>query len=226
MSYPNTIDSFREVQDYPGVVVEPQYPDTIYAQDTIDLQEAIVAIETELGTEPSGASASVKARLDAMSTLIGTLVSDLNMLNDTVAALMLPIGSLYYNADSSTNPATLLGYGTWVAFGQGRVVVGKAANGTFSTAGATGGSENHIHTNGSLFAAMNLFRAGNSQYIDFEQSPVGASYLENRRFRTDGTGDVTANSEYADFGVKIRGDTASGSSLQPYIVVYAWKRTA
>jgi len=34
-----------------------------------------------------------------------------------------PVGSIYINATNSTNPATLLGFGTWVAFGAGRVPV-------------------------------------------------------------------------------------------------------
>ena len=31
----------------------------------------------------------------------------------------------------ATNPATLLGMGTWVAYAEGRVLVGKAGSGTF-----------------------------------------------------------------------------------------------
>jgi hypothetical protein len=36
-------------------------------------------------------------------------------------ALLYPVGSIYTNATVSTNPATLLGFGTWTAFGAGRV---------------------------------------------------------------------------------------------------------
>ena len=35
-----------------------------------------------------------------------------------------PVGSIYINAGVTTNPATLLGFGTWTAFGAGRVMVG------------------------------------------------------------------------------------------------------
>ena len=31
----------------------------------------------------------------------------------------------------ATNPATLLGVGTWVAYAEGRVLVGKQSSGTF-----------------------------------------------------------------------------------------------
>lgn len=47
----------------------------------------------------------------------------------------------------STNPATLLGFGTWVAWGQGRVPVGVGSNGTtnYTAAEQTGGAESHAH---------------------------------------------------------------------------------
>ena len=52
-----------------------------------------------------------------------------------------PVGSIYMNATNATNPATLLGFGTWAAFGAGRVPVGfNAANPLFDAAEETGGS--------------------------------------------------------------------------------------
>lgn len=54
-----------------------------------------------------------------------------------------PIGSVYINANSTTNPATLIGFGTWVAFGAGRVLVGQNINdSSFNQMGETGGSKN------------------------------------------------------------------------------------
>jgi hypothetical protein len=51
-------------------------------------------------------------------------------------ALLYPVGSIY-SSTVSTNPNTLFGFGTWVAFGAGRVMIG---NGGGFSAGATGGS--------------------------------------------------------------------------------------
>lgn len=69
------------------------------------------------------------------------------------AALALyPVGSIYTNATNNTNPATLLGFGTWTAFGAGRVPVGfDATNTLFDTAEETGGYADsvtvlHTHT--------------------------------------------------------------------------------
>jgi hypothetical protein len=52
-----------------------------------------------------------------------------------------PIGSVFI-AVVSTNPGTLLGYGTWSAFGAGRVMVGlNAGDADFDTAEETGGAK-------------------------------------------------------------------------------------
>jgi len=56
-----------------------------------------------------------------------------------------PVGSIYINAGVSTNPATLFGFGTWAAFGAGRVLVGlNGADAAFDTAEETGGSKDAI----------------------------------------------------------------------------------
>lgn len=52
-----------------------------------------------------------------------------------------PVGSVFI-AVVSTNPATLLGYGTWSAFGAGRVMVGlDAGDPSFDTVKETGGAK-------------------------------------------------------------------------------------
>jgi hypothetical protein len=46
----------------------------------------------------------------------------------------------------STNPATLLGYGTWAAIATGRVIVGlDGGDAAFDTVEETGGSKTHTH---------------------------------------------------------------------------------
>lgn len=69
---------------------------------------------------------------------------------DTVEATLeqvYPVGSVYINASDSTNPATLLGFGTWSAFGAGRVPVGIDSTDTdFDTAEETGGTKTHTLT--------------------------------------------------------------------------------
>jgi hypothetical protein len=64
-----------------------------------------------------------------------------------------PVGSIY-TSTSSTNPGTSFGFGTWIAYGAGRVLIG---NGGGYTAGSTGGSADaivvsHSHTATSTFS--------------------------------------------------------------------------
>lgn len=59
-----------------------------------------------------------------------------------------PVGSIFLSA-VSTNPATLLGFGTWSAIGAGRVLIGiDAGDADFDTLGETGGAKTTSHTHG------------------------------------------------------------------------------
>ena len=68
-----------------------------------------------------------------------------------IIQVIYPVGSLYIST-LSTNPATLLGFGTWVEFGTGKVIVGQdAADASFNTLEETGGSKDittstHTHS--------------------------------------------------------------------------------
>lgn len=219
MSFPSTIDTFREIEDYPGVVVDPERKDTVYAADTIELQEAAVAIEETLGINPQGVYSDVAERLETLATSYETLVADMMTLDAAIAALKLPVGSLYYNADSSTNPATLLGYGTWAAFGQGRVIVGKATSGTFATNGATGGAETHTLTTSEMPSHAHTAAPSTSDG-NVVAGGVGGSFSANL---SQGGG---AYRLYPGVNGGSTGGGGAHNNLQPYIVVYAWKRTA
>ncbi len=54
----------------------------------------------------------------------------------------LPVGSLYANLLDATNPATLLGYGTWTSAGVGRMILGADPA---DAANQQGGSSSHTH---------------------------------------------------------------------------------
>jgi len=61
-----------------------------------------------------------------------------------------PVGFVFISV-VSTSPATLLGYGTWSAFGAGRVLVGLDAGQTeFDTVEETGGAKTHTLTSGEM----------------------------------------------------------------------------
>jgi hypothetical protein len=138
-------------------------------------------------------------------------------------ASMYPVGSIY-TSTASTNPNTLFGFGTWVAFGAGRVMVG---NGDGFTAGATGGSADaivvsHTHTatvtdpSHSHVIPTGINRNTNSSVA----YPTMATARDTTQLSVDSsTTGITVNNSTT-------GSSGTNANLQPYIVVYMWNRTA
>lgn len=143
--------------------------------------------------------------------------------------IIYPIGSIY-TSTLSTNPNTLFGIGTWSAYGEGRVLVGKATSGTFTTPGATGGAETVTLTSaqsGLLAHSHGVSDPGHSHTVcstghsDSAGGYTGGGNVCNQQV---GTSSSTT-------GISISNNTAQNASeahtnLQPYVVVYMWRRTA
>jgi hypothetical protein len=146
-------------------------------------------------------------------------------------ALLYPVGSIYTNASVSTNPATLLGFGTWTAFGAGRVMVGfDSGNALFDTAEETGGSADatlptHTHT-----ATSTVTDAGHSHVIgaDINQAAGGSGrngVSGSPAVSPQPTSTVTTGITVATSNAST-GSSGTNANYQPYITVYMWKRTA
>lgn len=134
-----------------------------------------------------------------------------------------PVGSIYIST-SNTNPGTLLGVGTWSAFGTGRTLVGVDTSQTeFNTVEKTGGHkalQQHTHT---------MQNAGSHGHNNACVATWG--WLEDcTGFRVgDHIAGYSMNSLPADGSHKHTIDNAgsgNAGNLQPYITVYMWKRTA
>ena len=151
------------------------------------------------------ASAGTNTTQAASTAFVTTAVAALDAA--AINAIVYPVGSIYTNMAVATNPASLLGMGTWVAFGEGRVLVGKASSGTFDTLVATGGAETHTLSTGELPA--------HTHTVDKYNASGGSG--EGVQTAGNVTGTTTSNST---------GGGGAHNNLQPYIVVYMWKRTA
>jgi len=122
--------------------------------------------------------------------------------------LVYPVGSIYTNMAVATNPASLLGVGTWVAYAEGRVLVGKQSSGTFDALDESLGAETHTLTTAELPShthTTGAFTGG----ADNAQGVAGGG-------NNGGTAQVT-------------GATGGGNAhnnLQPSVTVHMWKRTA
>ena len=69
-TFPGAIYSPRTKENKEGVVYDPLETTTLFADDFTNNDAEIVAIETELGTTPSGAYATVKAWLTALANAV------------------------------------------------------------------------------------------------------------------------------------------------------------
>lgn len=149
----------------------------------------------------------------------------------SVLSALYPVGSVYSNATNSTNPASLFGFGTWVAFGEGRVPVGyDGTNTNFNLGEKTGGSADaivvsHSHTSGTLATDS----AGNHQHTYTYRGNTaggtgGFSFWENTS--TANTGAAGAHTHNLSGSTATEGSSGTDANLQPYITVYMWKRTA
>ncbi len=166
----------------------------------------------------AGASNAVTQAFGTSNTTVATTA----FVQAALAALY-PVGSIYTNATNSTNPGTLLGFGTWTAFGAGRVMVGlDAGNAAFDTAEETGGSADAIvvsHTHTLTDPGHTHDQQGQTKLA---QVGSGADSANNNANAIGGT----TNSATTGITISSTGVSGTNANLQPYIVVYMWKRTA
>ena len=160
--------------------------------------QAFSAVTANAGTNTTqvATTAFVKTANDAQTGVTAAIVN----------ALVYPVGSIYFNAAVATNPATLLGFGTWAAYGGGRVMVGVHSSGTFDGLNETGGHETHtLSVNELPSHTHNLLGGGFDGSSGAEPGSATSSNL--------GAGGAT-------------GGGAAHNNIQPYITIYMWKRTA
>tara|TARA_R110002074_G_scaffold378999_1_gene557037 strand:+ start:828 stop:1472 length:645 start_codon:yes stop_codon:yes gene_type:complete len=129
--------------------------------------------------------------------------------------VLYPVGSIYINAAVATNPATLLGFGVWTAYGAGRVMVGKNSSGTFDTLNEEQGSEtqtlsvanlpSHTHANDTFDQVLRKTGSNTAQGID----------------STSGEPDIISSVAMASVG-----SGTAHNNIQPSITVYMWKRAS
>ncbi len=167
-------------------------------------------------------------------------------LQSSVFEKIYPVGSLYYNATDNTDPATLLGFGTWTQFAAGRVPVGyDSSNTNFDAAEKTGGSETETLTEGQIPAhnhsvdppSATTSSAGAHTHT-YWLSPnwttgAGAGHIvqdiaskANQGRATSSAGAHTHTLNIPAFNSGNKGGGGSHNNLQPYVTVYIWKRTA
>ena len=192
---------------------------------------------TEIDTEFNNISTAIATKADTASpTLTGTplaptaaagtnttqLATTAFVRNELLASVY-PVGSIYINAGVTTNPGTLLGFGTWVAFGAGKVAIGiDATNALFDALEETGGSADAVvvsHTHTATVTDPGHTHTTNAQRIAASGGISGG-----------GSGEYAATINSATTGITVANSTTgvsgTNANYQPFITVAMWKRTA
>lgn len=133
---------------------------------------------------------------------------DINAVKTTILQAIFPVGSIYTNVSNSTNPATILGFGTWERV-QGQFIIGASAT---IAAGSTGGEATHkltinempIHTHD--ISASSVTPGDNLSGGIMISSHDLYDYVVSR-------------------GVHNTGGDQPHNNMPPYLAVYMWQRT-
>jgi len=150
---------------------------------------------------------------------LGTGINALDIWNLVKASALnsiYPIGAIY-TAITSGSPATVFG-GTWVSFGQGRVLVGHddaaepdtdfVASSTDGSSVLVGGAKTHTLSIAEIPSHTHGFTA----------------HLTTSGDNDRGGGGVLTSSQSGTTAAT--GGGQAHNIIQPYVVVYMWKRTA
>lgn len=206
---------------------------------TIDNNDILYGVDVDdLTHSPDGTSVKFKKSnlLKEVNSRAGDIESDVSELQGIISGLLdffYPIGTIYETTSTDLDTTTKMNAhfgGTWEAYGSGRVLVAKSTDTEFDTIGETGGAKTvtltsaqsglpahtHIQNPHSHTSLASRVRSGTSGILD---GASGTTFS----FDTDqGTAEATAtnkNNTAADA-------SSAHNNLQPYIVVYRYRRTA
>lgn len=137
----------------------------------------------------------------------------IKIIQEAVLPLVYPVGSLYFQSESSENPSELLGFGVWSQFGSGRVILG---GGTLND-----GVESKTFTNkevGGFFNHTLSIAEMPAHSHTYTQLQIAGPSPDTKH------GGLIAQYGYTTYGTDAAGGSAPHNNMQPYVVVNVWKR--
>jgi len=141
----------------------------------------------------------------------------------TATTQAFPVGSVFLSV-VSTNPATLLGYGTWTQIAQGRALVGQdPGDADWDAPEETRGAKTHTltvaetpshnHSQDAHSHTPYINSEENGGYTRIDGSGPGGTLVPN--------GSMTPAQPY----IYPAGGGGAHNNIQPSFVIYVWKRT-
>ena len=124
-----------------------------------------------------------------------------------------PVGSVFL-AVVATDPATLLGYGTWSQIAQGKFLVGQDPTDTdFDVGEEIGGAKTHTLTIAEIPSHNHILGELRSATTGSQ-----ASYIARNA--------DTSSTRGTDKTTELSGGGLAHNNLPPYFTIFIWKRTA
>lgn len=227
-----------QILDIAGKLPDRLYLSGAYAITVTDADDNVIDTDPYYVGESTNqivndSSAAGATLTDAINGLLARIVDLEN--NAVSLSDIWNIGGNLYMTTANENPGSRLGFGTWVAYGQGRVIIG-VGTGTDGdsdqlvvAAGATGGFYNReIAITNMPEHAHHLFSSG----IQATGNPdISGDFITARELDQTGNNDqyrlCRAATQTATAGLSeaVGGGTPI-TNVQPYIGVYLWSRTA
>jgi hypothetical protein len=187
-------------------------------------------IAAAVATKSNGVDTALTGTPTAPTAAAGTNTSQIATTAFVTTALqsLYPVGSIYINAGVTTNPATLLGFGTWAAFGAGRVMVGlNGSDALFDALEETGGSKDAVVVSHAHTASSSVIDPGHSHTVPTGSNTNAGSFVHEAliAYGSEATSTSTTGVTVSTT-VNTTGSSGTNANLQPYITVAMWKRTA
>ena len=193
---------------------------------TIEFSNAATGLATTANVDVGGeltvsGNATVSSNLTVGEELTvsgnATVSSNLTVGGTSLVDLIYPLGAIYITT-SAVSPSSIWAGTTWVAYGEGRTMIGHGAGAGLTdrpTVEATGGAETHTLTK----AEIPPHKHSEVRHNDHRTTSVtlsGLNIYDATGYQTVDTGDGSADG--------LQGQ--AHNNMQPYIVTYMWKRTA
>jgi hypothetical protein len=227
-SNPTAGDAVSEGDDHLRLIkstVKATFPNLSGAvtstQAELNLLDGVTANTTELnyvdittlGTVEASKAVTADANKDVTAIRNLTITGALSAGSGLVTMSdIYPVGSIYINAAVTTNPATLLGFGTWSSFGTGRCLVGYSpTDSDFDALQETGGAKTHT------LSIAEMPSHNHNRPLGWKPAPNSTDV------------DITGGNGINPQTNMVTDNTGGGgahNNMPPYIVAYMWRRTA
>lgn len=240
----------QKLTDRTELATTPDNADLMHVIDVSDTTDSAEGTSKKVtvanllaGATVADASTTVKGKVELATDAEAIALTDTdrvitpsNLL--AVASLLNPIGTIR-EFNVSTNPATLLGFGTWIAYGAGKFTIAiDSGDATMDTVDETGGAKTvtigqtnlpnistgagtaHTHVQNAHGHVIRGSSGTGSGAVYVQSSDDGANTIN---WDTDNT--TATNQNESAHTHSLGGSGTALNVMNPFIVVYRWVRT-